>query len=329
MHGNNGSTDYLVSDIMDVDRRIANPEPFVVLFFTDDMACRISEGMTGETAYSPSFNSMMIRWRLFFNKELRSSLGAFDDDMMVNVADVSYIDGLSAMTKSISLSSIKNHLMWRLVSSFDRYLPMRYRHPSKEFTVLGATSEVPLWKHCIDEVVDKLAEPLSFAYASSFFPIENRNRAKEMIADLKRSMERIILETDWLDDMVKKAALKKLKHMGAKTGIPKMLEDEVSVLNLYKGVQMKADRYFDNVLQLKKMAVRNEFYQLRNTLSKDDKWVVHVLDAGAYHYHSRNEISQYIFERFITGTMQIQRISIINHNPPISCEYGRANFLYE
>ncbi|VDM59290.1 unnamed protein product [Angiostrongylus costaricensis] len=200
--------------------------------------------------------TLMIRWQLFFNEELRSSLGVLDDDVTVNVMDVGYFDGLSALVKSKPLSSINNYLMWRLVSTFDMYLPMQYRRPAQKFyaSVFGTTAE-----------------------------------AEEMIADLKRSMERVLLDADWMDDTVKKVALRKLKNMRYKTGFPNMMRDEIAVLKLYEGVKMEADHYFDNALQLKKLAIRHGLNRLHNPPSKDE-WVSPVIAVDAYHYFTGNEI---------------------------------------
>lgn len=39
-----------------------------------------------------------------------------------------------------------------------------------------------------------------------------------MIEDLKKSMERLLLDAEWMDGMTRTAALKKLENMGHKIG---------------------------------------------------------------------------------------------------------------
>ncbi|KAJ1363400.1 hypothetical protein KIN20_023258 [Parelaphostrongylus tenuis] len=249
-----------------------------------------------------------IRWQLFFNEELRSSLGVLNDDVMVNVVDVGYFGGLTKLIKSKSLSSIKNYLMWRLVSTFDTYLHMPYRHPAQKFrsNVFGTTAEVRIIRFHLKLIFRSKTEfhngsiafvklprisPCRFLLLMQtvFFPIKNRNKIEELITDLKRSMERIIVETDWMDEVVKKVALRKLENMGYKTGFPTILQDEIAVLNLYKGVQLEAHSYFGNALQLKKLAIRNGLNRLHNPPSKDH-WVSPVIAVDAYHYFTGNEI---------------------------------------
>ncbi|KAE9415200.1 hypothetical protein Angca_010235, partial [Angiostrongylus cantonensis] len=254
MDDNTGVIEYQVNDIIDFERRIANAKLSYLIQISRTDSIRNLSAISNVMTYG-KFRARYpeIRWQLFFNKELRSSLGVLHDDVMVNVMDVGYFDGLSALVKSKPLSSINNYLMWRLVSTFDMYLPMQYRRPAQEFhaSVFGTTAEDPQWEHCIREVIESLAMPLSTAYASAFFSTENRKKAEEMIADLKRSMERIILDADWMEDGVKKVALRKLENMRYKTG--------------------------------------HGLNRLHNPPSKDE-WVSPVIAVDAYHYFTGNEI---------------------------------------
>ncbi|VDM67040.1 unnamed protein product [Strongylus vulgaris] len=216
MEDDEGMIEYQVNDIIDVERRIAN------LSRSDNI--RNHSAINNLMSYR-DFKKRYpeIRWNLFFNDDLRANLGPLEDDMMINVVDIGYFDGLSALIKSKPLSSINNYMMWRLVSTFDMYLPHQYRVPAQKFqaSMFGATAE-----------------------------------AEEMIMDLKRSMERLLQEADWMDDTTRLAALKKLERMGHKIGFPDTLLNESAVLAPYEGVQMSSNRYFDNALQLKRAAVR-------------------------------------------------------------------------
>lgn len=122
--------------------------------------------------------------------------------------------------------------MWRLVSTLNPYLPPRYRKPMHEFKsrLHGSNTEVrflsfsyklmqePLWLHCVNEVKEHLANPLSTAYAFKYFSGEARDKAEEMIVDLKASMEQTLLNADWIDEETRQAALYKLEKMGHKIG---------------------------------------------------------------------------------------------------------------
>ncbi|CAJ0606497.1 unnamed protein product [Cylicocyclus nassatus] len=284
MEDDEGMIEYQVNDIIDVERRIAN------LSRSDNV--RNHSAINNLMSYGDFRRRYPeIRWNLFFNEELRASLGPVEDDMIVNVVDVGYFDGLSALVKSKPLSSINNYMMWRLVSTFDVYLPHQYRVPAQKFqaSMFGATAEVPQWENCVREVAENLAMPLSTAYATSYFSVEDREKAEEMIMDLKRSMERLLHDTDWMDEATRSAALKKLEKMGHKIGFPDTLLNETAVLAPFEGVQLTRDRYFDNALQLKRAAVRTVLTRLYNHPSKEE-WASPVIAVDAFHYFTGNEI---------------------------------------
>ncbi|VDL79709.1 unnamed protein product, partial [Nippostrongylus brasiliensis] len=221
--------EYQVNDIIDLERRIAN------LSRSDSLRNHsvISNVMT-YGALRERYPE--IRWSLFFNEELRSILGPLSDEMLVNVVDVGYFDGLSALVKSKPLRSINNYMMWRLVSTFDMYLASEYRRPSREFhsKILGTTAESPQWENCVREIAENLAMPLSTAYASTYFSAKDKKIAEEMITDLKRSMETLLLDADWMDEKTRNAALKKLESMGHKIGFPDALLNESAVLKPFE-----------------------------------------------------------------------------------------------
>ncbi|KHJ98777.1 peptidase family M13 [Oesophagostomum dentatum] len=307
MEDDGGVIDFQVNDIIDVERRIAN------LTRTDSPRNHsIINNLITFGDFRKSYPD--IRWDLFFNEELKESLGPLDDGAMVNVLDVGYFDGLSALVKSKplrsvsirqtikksqflesfnlnSLSSINNYMMWRLVSTFDVYLPQQYRVPAQKFhaNMYGATADVPQWENCVREVSENLAMPLSTAYASSYFSTEDREKAEEMIVDLKRSMERLLHEAEWMDDTTRSAALKKLEKMGHKIGFPDALLNDSAVLAPFEGVHMTNNRYFDNAVQLKKAAVRYVLSRLQNPPPKEE-WASPVIAVDAFHYFTGNEI---------------------------------------
>lgn len=276
--------DYQVNDIIDLERRIAN------LSRSDTLRNHsvISNLMT-YGAFRERYPE--IRWELFFNEELRASLGPLTDDMLVNVVDLGYFDGLSTLVRSKPLSSVNNYMMWRLVSTFDMYLPPQFRRPSQEFqaSMFGATAEEPHWENCVREVAENLAMPLSTAYASTYFSPEDRRNAEEMIEDLKKSMERLLLDAEWMDGMTRTAALKKLENMGHKIGFPDALFNQSAVMKPFEHVRLTEDRYFENALQLKKAAVRDVLSRLHKSPSKEE-WASPVIAVDAFHYFAGNEI---------------------------------------
>ena len=162
----------------------------------------------------------------------------------------------------------------------------------------------PLWLHCVNEVKEHLASPLSTAYASKFFSYDSKMKAEEMIVDLKLSMEQTLLNADWIDEETRQAALYKLEKMGHKIGypfflsmsrkkfsFPDMLMNETAVLLPYAGVRLTANKYFENAITLRKAEVREMLSRTKRD-PNPDQWPSPVVAVDAFHYFTGNEISE-------------------------------------
>ncbi|KAK6013358.1 peptidase family M13 [Ostertagia ostertagi] len=189
-------------------------------------------------------------------KKLLAHLGPMDDNVTVNLYDLGYFEGLSALVKSKPLSCINNYMMFRLVSSFDVYLSQQYRRPLQQFhsNMYGKTAE-----------------------------------AIEMIGDFKNSMKTLLLDAEWMDETTRAAALKKLETMRYKIGFPDYIFNETEVLRPFKGVHLVADRYFDNALELRKASIRDNLNDLRRKPGLDE-WAFPVIAVDAFYSFTGNEI---------------------------------------
>ncbi|KJH46064.1 peptidase family M13 [Dictyocaulus viviparus] len=111
------------------------------------------------------------------------------------------------------------------------------------------------------------------------------------MTDLKQSMKLVISEADWMDDEIKRVALQKLEKMSYTFEFGSTAVDEKkSVLkNIYEGVQMTIDSYFDNALELKKTIMRDNLNRLRNSSAKDVLSST-MIAVDSFHLFTRNEI---------------------------------------
>ncbi|CAJ0958823.1 unnamed protein product, partial [Mesorhabditis belari] len=231
-----------------------------------------------------------INWDLLFNDDIRSYLAPINDAMLVNVLDIGYFDRLAQLIGETRIQIISDYMMWKVVSTFDSFLPRKYREPFDRFKVrVMGSSEVPRWEACVHQTREKLGVPLSTAYAHKHFDLDHSLTAEELIADLKESMRQTLLNTDWMDDETRNAALHKLQKMGHKIGYPKMLLNETAVLMPFAGIRLSADRYFENAVALKRVEVREILRRLHKPSDKSE-WVSPVIAVDAYHYFNGNEI---------------------------------------
>ncbi|PAV56797.1 hypothetical protein WR25_05053 [Diploscapter pachys] len=276
-----GAIEHQVNEMIDLERRLTRSE--------NQRNHSVINNMISYGDFRKRYDQ--ISWDLFFNDEMQSHLGALRDDQLVNIVDPHYFNGLTELIKSKPISVLHNYMMWRLVSAYDAYLPVKFRKPYHEFQrqMYGITSEMPQWETCVREVREYLSMPLSTTYAHKYFSIKDRRIAEEMIGDLKKAMEVTLLNADWIDEQTRQAALVKLEHMGHKIGFPDSLMNETEVLAPFAGIRLVANEFFENAIQLKKASVRKMLVKMQ-VPPDSAEWASPIITVDAFHYFTGNEI---------------------------------------
>ncbi|GMR39135.1 hypothetical protein PMAYCL1PPCAC_09330, partial [Pristionchus mayeri] len=92
----------------------------------------------------------VINWDLFLNDEIRALLAPISEDTIVNVIDPAFFDALEGFLTGNRMQIINDFLMWRLISSFEEYLPRRFRQPGHKFRLwMRGSAEEPAWETCV------------------------------------------------------------------------------------------------------------------------------------------------------------------------------------
>jgi hypothetical protein len=67
--------------------------------------------------------------------------------------------------------------MWKVIASYNTYLPQRYRVPYENLeSALYGTTVRPLWAECINEVKKRLSIPLAVLYSKKYQNEEKLNK---------------------------------------------------------------------------------------------------------------------------------------------------------
>ncbi|GMT15650.1 hypothetical protein PFISCL1PPCAC_6947, partial [Pristionchus fissidentatus] len=234
-----------------------------------------------------------INWDLFLNDEIRSYLAPISEDTVVNVIDPGFFDTLTTLLTGNRMQIVNDFLMWRLISSFEEYLPRRFRQPGHKFRLWWrGSAEEPAWETCVRVIRTHMPAPLASAYAAEYFTAKDRDQAVEMIADLKVAMEHTLVTADWMDEATRTAAIAKLQQMGHKVGFPDWLFNQSHVMAPFDGVKLHAKRYFENAIALEKSQFKEMLSRLHSTNrgSTQEVWVSSIIAVDAFHYFNANEI---------------------------------------
>src|SRR4029077_19740048 len=126
-----------------------------------------------------------------------------------------------------------------------------------EGTLRGAKQIKPRWKRVIAKTDEELGEALGKLYVADHFPPEAKERALEMVNNLKEALADRIKAASWMDEKTREEALKKLAAFTVKIGYPDKWRDYSAlkidrgpyVLNVLRGDQFETNRELKKIDQ--------------------------------------------------------------------------------
>ena len=225
-------------------------------------------------ALAPTFE-----WKKFF-------VGAgWSDPSDVNVGQPDFFKEVNTMMSDVPVAQWKDYLRWRVISSAAPYLSSGFVNEDFRFhgeELTGAKELQPRWKR-VKSVIDRLmGEALGQLYVAKVFPPQAKVRAMQMVNNLKEAMREHIKHLDWMDDVTKQAALKKLDAFGVKIGYPDKWRD-------YSSLHIDRTSYFGNVRRAIEFSVQYNINKIGKPVDKTE-WGMTPPTVNAYYNPSRNEI---------------------------------------
>jgi putative endopeptidase len=119
-------------------------------------------------------------------------------------------------------------------------------------------------------------------YVRIYFPPEDKVRTKEIVNNMVNAFADRIKKLDWMSELTKKMALKKLGTMVKKIGYPDVWKD-YSTLNISK------DSYLDNVLNARRWEFNDMISKYGKPVDRTE-WHMNPQTYNAYYNPSNNEI---------------------------------------
>ena len=233
----------------------------------------------GELAQmAPSFE-----WARFFD-----AINAKKVDSVV-VADIRFVSELENIFKQTPLPVIKSYLRWHLLSDAAPYLSASFVEEDFAFYgayLRGVTKMKPRWKRVLAELDKFLGEAVGQLYVEKYFPQEAKQKALEMVDNIRLAFAERIKKLDWMSDSTKSKALDKLKAFQVKIGYPDQWKD-------YAGLAVTTDSgqasYIENIWNAERFSFRREISKLGKPADRKE-WLMPPQMVNAYYNPSYNEI---------------------------------------
>ena len=218
-------------------------------------------------------------------KKMIADLGAPAglDTVIVNQPD--FLKAVDRVIKAYPLTDLQTYLRWNALSNFAPYLHDAVAQESFRFnsTVLGGVKQMKSrWKRVMGTTNGAIGEALGKLYVAEVFPPEAKQRALDMVNDIKTAFAARIKRLDWMTEPTKQQALAKLNSLMVKIGYPDKWRD-------YSKLEVTDGPYATNVMS----ANRFEFQYSLNKLGKPvdrQEWGLTPPTVNAYYNPTKNEI---------------------------------------
>ncbi|MDE1886498.1 MAG: M13 family metallopeptidase, partial [Xanthomonadaceae bacterium] len=218
-------------------------------------------------------------WTAFFHATGR------DDVKTFSLAQPDFFAAADAALAQIPLAHWQAWLRWRLVDADAAYLSKPFVDADFAFrggVLRGAKQNLPRYKRAIRSADRVVGELLGQAYVAQVFPPQAKQRALQLVDNLKTAMRARIARLDWMSDATKKAAYAKLDTLTAKIGYPDRWRD-------YSALDITRASWIANVRAARAFDAKRTFAKFERPVDRSE-WEMTPQTVNAYYNPMGNEI---------------------------------------
>jgi predicted metalloendopeptidase len=203
----------------------------------------------------------------------------------IDVKQPDFLTRATELAASAPLEQWKTYLELHLVREAAPYLSQPFVDENFNFyerTLTGAKELKPRWKRVLRVIDDNLGEALGQLYVRQHFPPEAKQRALEMVNDLRHALRDRLEALDWMGAETKANAFRKLDAFRVKIGYPDQWRD-------YTALEIKRQPYVLNVFA-------GQAFEFKRALAKvgqpvdPNEWYLSPPTVNAYYNPNQNEI---------------------------------------
>jgi putative endopeptidase len=150
-------------------------------------------------------------------------------------------------------------------------------------TLSGQPEQKPQWKRVLDTVNSSMGEALGQLYVAKEFTPEAKQRAEELVTNVREALKEHIQNSDWMSDATKQKALDKWNKFLPKIGYPDHWRS-------WDGLDIKQGDYYGDVMAAAKF---NYDYDIGHIGKPTDRteWGMTPQTVNAYYDPSTNTIN--------------------------------------
>ncbi|KAJ0179111.1 hypothetical protein K1T71_004823, partial [Dendrolimus kikuchii] len=208
------------------------------------------------------------------------------------VMDLPYLQKLAVLLSDTKPVMIEKFLWWSVFSTVAPMTLSAFRDLGFEFSraVYGLQQRTPRWKSCTANVNGNFGVALSYLYVKRHFDQASRQKAIEMIEDVRLAFAAAVEQLDWMDSTTRQKTLNKLKAIRNFVGFPTWLLTHEQLDKHYKHAEVVEGSLFESYLKLTWAAVKKSFESLREKPDRD-RWVATATTVNAFYSATLNSVT--------------------------------------
>eukprot|EP00794_Sanderia_malayensis_P000527 gene527-1180_t len=200
-----------------------------------------------------------------------------------------YLKRLAKILDKTSKTTLANYFVWSLVKEFKEFLPRKIRDVFLKLLNAPDSKREVRWQKCLRQVESMMDMALGAMLVKETIDDSDKKEVSKMIDNIKDSFLDIVDKSEWMDAKTKVKATEKGKAIIGNIAYPSFIKNDTKLAAFYKGLALKDDAYFYNVLQLKEMKKRKSMMKLVSKVDREE-WEFPPSMVNAFYDSGRNKM---------------------------------------
>jgi putative endopeptidase len=231
-----------------------------------------------------------VDWAQFLRLIGTPGVGTQQGGFLV-VKNEAYLRAVDKIIKSADFAQIRSYLRWNAVYSFAPYLSYPFEDELVAYNndLYGISVLPPRWRKCYFATGESMDMALSKLFVEHYFPDESRQKALEMLTEIRGHLNESIHTRSWMDGPTKVKAVAKLDNMFLEVGRPsKWPPSAFERYEQWGGIH--AHRFFDNVVATNSYDVQKTMARLGKPIDRRRWGSSSCTDVNSYYSRKVNGI---------------------------------------
>lgn len=201
----------------------------------------------------------------------------------LNVTSKPFFAGMAKLTSSTPIATLRNYLIWQVISSSSHMLTKAIYDESFRFeqAITGQPEQKARWRRCLDATDEALGELLAQPFITQRFGGDSKAKADGMVRAISAAFVDAAARLDWMDPKSRERAIKKSQQMAFLIGYPHKWRAYDFVVD--------AKAHAENMLQSRKAEVTRVLAKIGKPLDRQE-WMMSPPTVNAYYDPQKNHM---------------------------------------